>query len=72
MIVAVLTTAVMRASLAGGTLRRRLAVSMIEQLQAAAEALGQGDPGPFASLIADGAEWRGVSRGRLWWKGTPS
>jgi hypothetical protein len=45
---------------------------MIEQLQAAAEALGQGDPGPFASLIAEDAEWRGVSRGRLWWKGTPS
>jgi ketosteroid isomerase-like protein len=45
---------------------------MIEQLQAAAEALNQGDPDPFVSLMADDAEWRGVSSGHLWWKRTPS
>jgi hypothetical protein len=44
---------------------------VIEQLRAAAEALNRGDPGPFVSLLADENEWRGVSRGRLWWKHTP-
>lgn len=45
---------------------------MIEKLRAAAEALNRGDPAPFASLFADDAEWRGISRGHLWWKRTPS
>jgi ketosteroid isomerase-like protein len=45
---------------------------MIEKLRAAAEALERGDPGPFASLFAEDAEWRGVSSGHLWWKRTPS
>lgn len=46
--------------------------AVIEQLRAAADALSAGDPGPFASLLAEGAEWRGISRGHLWWKQTPS
>jgi hypothetical protein len=45
---------------------------MIDRLQAAVEALNQGDPVPFASLFAEDAEWRGVSRGFLWWKDAPS
>jgi ketosteroid isomerase-like protein len=45
---------------------------MIDQLQAAFEALQRGDPDPLASLFADDAEWRGISRGFLWWKHTPS
>jgi hypothetical protein len=45
---------------------------VIDQLRTAAEALGKGDPGPFASLFAEDAEWRGVSSGRLWWKRTPA
>jgi len=45
---------------------------MIDQLRAAAEALNQGDPEPFASLIGDANEWRGVSHGQLWWKRTPA
>jgi ketosteroid isomerase-like protein len=45
---------------------------MIDQLRAAAEALNQGDPEPFASLIGDDNEWRGVSHGHLWWKRTPA
>jgi hypothetical protein len=45
---------------------------VIDQLEAAVEALNQGDAGPFASLFADDAEWRGVSRGHLWWRDTPS
>jgi hypothetical protein len=46
--------------------------TVIEQLRAAAEALNQEDPEPFVSLLADDAEWRGVQRGHLWWKHTPS
>jgi hypothetical protein len=45
---------------------------MIEELRAAAEALSQGDPEPFVSLLADDVEWRGVSVGHLWWKQVPS
>jgi hypothetical protein len=45
---------------------------VIEELRAAAAALEAGDPGPFAALFADDAEWRGVSHGSLWWKRTPS
>jgi ketosteroid isomerase-like protein len=46
--------------------------AIIDELRAAAEALLGGDPRPFASLLADDAEWRGVSGGHLWWKRTPS
>ena len=45
---------------------------MIEQLRAAVDALGEGDPGPFVSLFAEDAEWRGVPAGHLWWKRAPS
>jgi ketosteroid isomerase-like protein len=47
-------------------------MSMVEQLQEAAHALGRGDPEPFVSLMAEDAEWRGIPRGHLWWKDTPS
>lgn len=46
--------------------------AVIDELRAAAEALNRGDPGPFAALIADDCEWRGVPNGHLWWKRTPS
>jgi ketosteroid isomerase-like protein len=45
---------------------------MIDRLREAVEALNEGDPAPFASLFADDAEWRGVSRGFLWWRNAPS
>ena len=45
---------------------------MIDELRTAADALNRGDPGPFAALFADDAEWRGVPRGYLWWKHAPS
>jgi ketosteroid isomerase-like protein len=45
---------------------------VIDQLRAAAEALNQGDPEPFAALFAEDAEWRGVAHGFLWWKHAPS
>jgi len=45
---------------------------VIDQLRAAAEALNRGNPEPSASLFAEDAEWRGISRGHLWWKRTPA
>lgn len=45
---------------------------MLDELREAAEALNRGDPDPFAALIAGDCEWRGLTRGRLWWKRTPS
>jgi hypothetical protein len=69
-LVAVVTTTVMRASLIG--VRFDWQMSMVEELRAAAEALQQGEPEPFASLMAEDAEWRGISRGHLWWKDTQS
>jgi ketosteroid isomerase-like protein len=45
---------------------------VIDRLRAAAEALNRGDPEPFVALIADDSEWRGIARGSLWKKQTPS
>ncbi|MGH3025521.1 MAG: hypothetical protein ACRDLR_03660 [Gaiellaceae bacterium] len=45
---------------------------VIDELRAAAEALNEGDLEPFAALIAEECEWRGVPDGHLWWKRTPS
>jgi hypothetical protein len=45
---------------------------MLERLRDATEALNGGDPGPFASMFAEDAEWRGMPHGHLWWKHTPS
>jgi ketosteroid isomerase-like protein len=44
---------------------------VIDRLRAAAAALNERDPEPFARLMADDSEWRGVSRGHLWWRRTP-
>jgi hypothetical protein len=41
---------------------------VIDKLRAAAHAINMGDPHPFASLLADDSEWRGVWYGLLWWK----
>lgn len=46
--------------------------SVIERLREATKALNEGDPGLFASMFAEDAEWRGMPRGHLWWKHTPS
>jgi len=45
---------------------------MIDRLRVAVKALNEGDPEPLASLVAEDAEWRGVSRGHLWWRNAPS
>ena len=47
-------------------------MSMIDQLKVATDALNEGNPEPFASLMAPDSEWRGVSHGHLWWKQTPA
>ena len=47
-------------------------VDVIKELRVAADALNEGDPRPFAALMADDSEWRGVQRGHLWWKSTPA
>jgi ketosteroid isomerase-like protein len=48
------------------------ALNMIDQLRAAVDALNDGNPAPFAVLLADDSEWRGLSEGPLWWKQTPA
>jgi hypothetical protein len=45
---------------------------MIDRLREAADALDAGDPGPLVALMDDDVDWRGVSRGLLWWKHAPS
>jgi hypothetical protein len=45
---------------------------ILSQLRAAADALNAGDPTPLVALMDDDVDWRGVSRGFLWWKHTPS
>jgi hypothetical protein len=47
-------------------------MSMVEELRAAADALNEGNPEPFAALMASDSEWRGVTHGHLWWKQTPA
>ena len=47
-------------------------MNMIEELRTAADALNEGNPEPFAALMAEESEWRGVSSGHLWWKRTPA
>jgi hypothetical protein len=53
--------------------RHRLTIgAVIEELRAAVDALNHGDAAPFVALIAEGGEWRGITRGHLWWKDAPS
>ncbi|MFN2609132.1 MAG: hypothetical protein ABR511_14780 [Acidimicrobiales bacterium] len=43
-----------------------------ERVQAALDAAVAGDVEPFVALFDASLEWRGVTRGRLWWRHTPS
>ena len=45
---------------------------VIDELRAAVDALNAGDIEPFVALIDESSEWRGITRGRLWWKHAPS
>ena len=46
--------------------------SVIDELQAAVDALNNGDVEPFIALLDENSEWRGITRGHLWWKHAPS
>jgi len=48
-----------------------VASELIERLRAAASAFNEGDTAPLLALLHDDLEWRGVTRGHLWWKRTP-
>jgi hypothetical protein len=45
---------------------------MLDRLRNASHAYRKGDVEPFVSLLDEGMEWRGVTRGHLWWRRTPS
>ncbi|MDQ6727422.1 MAG: hypothetical protein M3066_14825 [Actinomycetota bacterium] len=42
------------------------------RIQAAFDAAISGDVEPLVSLLDPRLEWRGVRRGRLWWRDVPS
>ena len=42
------------------------------ELQAALDALNDGDVEPTVALMGQELEWRGLRRGHLWWAHTPS
>ena len=45
---------------------------MIDRLRAAAAAFNEGDIEPFVLLLDEDLDWRGITRGHLWWRHTPS
>jgi len=49
-----------------------VATTDAERVQAAFDAAVAGDVEPLASLLEPGLEWRGVTRGHLLWRHTPS
>ena len=42
------------------------------QIQAAYDAAIEGDLDPLVGLFDPALEWRGLERGRLWWKRAPA
>jgi ketosteroid isomerase-like protein len=42
------------------------------KLQQALDAATSGDLDPLVALFAPELEWRGTTRGHLWWRRTPS
>jgi ketosteroid isomerase-like protein len=45
---------------------------MLDELRSAVDALNEGNAEPFLALIDRDSEWRGITRGHLWWKHAPS
>ena len=45
---------------------------MREQIEAAVRAYSEGDIEPLVALLDPEVDWRGVTRGHLWWRRTPS
>jgi hypothetical protein len=46
--------------------------TLLQQLQAALDALNHGDVEPLVALFDPSLEWRGETSGRLWWSHTPA
>jgi ketosteroid isomerase-like protein len=44
----------------------------VGQIQAAYDAAVAGDLDPLVALFDPELEWRGLERGRLWWKRAPA
>jgi ketosteroid isomerase-like protein len=42
------------------------------RVQSAFDAAVGGDVEPLVSMLHPSLEWRGVTRGHLWWRNTPS
>jgi ketosteroid isomerase-like protein len=49
-----------------------MASTVEERVQAAYDATVAGDVTDLVSLLHPDLEWRGTSRGHLWWRRTPS
>lgn len=49
-----------------------MAEAEAQRIQAALDAAVAGDLEPLVSMLDPDLEWRGVTRGRLWWRHTPS
>jgi ketosteroid isomerase-like protein len=45
---------------------------LLPGIREALEAMNRGDVEPSVSLLDERVEWRGPTRGHLWWKHTPS
>ena len=45
---------------------------LIGRLQDATAAFNDGDVDPLVALLHPDLDWRGITRGHLWWKQTPS
>lgn len=44
----------------------------VERIREAAAAYGRGDVEPLVALLDQDVDWRGPTRGHLWWRHTPS
>jgi hypothetical protein len=65
----------MRSSTQSRNLRASREVTMLADADTIAAAYGaavSGNVEPLASMLDPALEWRGVSRGHLWWRRTPS
>jgi ketosteroid isomerase-like protein len=49
-----------------------VASANVQRLEEAAAAFNRGDVDPLVALLDDDVDWRGTTRGLLWWRHTPS
>jgi ketosteroid isomerase-like protein len=50
---------------------RRMTPADVKRLEAAAGAYNRGDVEPLVALFDEDLDWRGTTRGFLWWRHTP-